>query len=136
MFEGYSADMHAGKFPLMSMGAKPRVLRAQTWEPEPPLAWVEILYVLLSNKKFKISNKNKIDDTPLPPKYVISGRKWGNLTKILEGLLVRFRNFGYNFSGAGDSTHVDGVPRGAFCVHRPGSEDPYWRAQIAIKHFV
>ena len=35
MFEGDSADTCAGKFPLMSMGAKRRVSRAQTRERGP-----------------------------------------------------------------------------------------------------
>ena len=38
MFEGDSADMCAGKFPLVSMGAERRVLRAQTREGGPPSA--------------------------------------------------------------------------------------------------
>ena len=42
MFEGDSADMCAGKFPLMSMGAERRVSCAQTREREPPSALAEI----------------------------------------------------------------------------------------------
>ena len=44
MFEGDSADMCAGKFLLVSMGAKRRVSRAQTQERGPPSALAEILY--------------------------------------------------------------------------------------------
>ena len=38
MFKGNSADMCAGKFPLVSMGAEGRVLHAQTREQGPPSA--------------------------------------------------------------------------------------------------
>ena len=37
-----SADMHAGKFPLVPMGAERRVPRAQTREQGPPSALAEI----------------------------------------------------------------------------------------------
>ena len=42
MFEGDFADMYAGKFPLVSMGAERRVSRAQTRERGPPSALAEI----------------------------------------------------------------------------------------------
>ena len=38
MFEGAFADMCAGKFPLVSMGAEQRVSRVQTLERGPPSA--------------------------------------------------------------------------------------------------
>ena len=47
MFEGDSADMCAGKFPLVSMGAEQRVSRAQTRELGPPSALAEILSVMV-----------------------------------------------------------------------------------------
>ena len=47
MFEGDSADTCAGKFPLVSMGGKRRVSRAQTREREPPSALAE--FCLLSS---------------------------------------------------------------------------------------
>ena len=44
MFEGDSADMFAGKFPLVSMGGgERRVSRAQTRERGPPSALAEII---------------------------------------------------------------------------------------------
>ena len=43
MFESNSADMGAGKFPLVSKGAKRRVSRARTRERGPPLALAEII---------------------------------------------------------------------------------------------
>ena len=43
MFEGDSAGMCAGIFPLVSMGAERRVSRAQTRERGPPSALEEIL---------------------------------------------------------------------------------------------
>ena len=46
MFEGDSADMCAGKFPLVSMGAERRVLRAQTRERGPPSALAEFFMIL------------------------------------------------------------------------------------------
>ena len=42
MFEGDSADICAGKFPLVSMGAEQRVSHAQTREQGPPSALAEI----------------------------------------------------------------------------------------------
>ena len=44
MFEGDSADMCAGKFPLVSMEAERRVSRVQTRELGPPSALAEILF--------------------------------------------------------------------------------------------
>ena len=41
MFEGNSADTHAGKFPLVPMGAERSVPRARTWERGPPSALAE-----------------------------------------------------------------------------------------------
>ena len=43
MFEGDSADMCAGKFPLVSMGVERRVSHAQTREGGPPSVLAEIL---------------------------------------------------------------------------------------------
>ena len=61
MFEDDYADTCAGKFPLMSMAAERRVLRAQTLEREPLSALAEIflfflgsLHGLLSNNIFRI----------------------------------------------------------------------------------
>ena len=48
MFEGDSADTCAIKFPLVSMGAERRVLRAQTRERGPPSALAEI-YIAFSS---------------------------------------------------------------------------------------
>ena len=48
MFEGDSADMCAGKFPLMLMGAKQRVSRAQTRERGPPSALAEFTLILMA----------------------------------------------------------------------------------------
>ena len=49
MFEGDSADMCAGNFPLVSMGAERRVSRAQTRERGPPSALAEILNAYLKD---------------------------------------------------------------------------------------
>ena len=43
VFEGDYADMCAGKFPLVSMGAERRVSRVQTRERGPPSALAENL---------------------------------------------------------------------------------------------
>ena len=45
MFEGNSADMCAGKFPLVSMGAERRVSRTQTRERGLPSALAEIVSI-------------------------------------------------------------------------------------------
>ena len=42
MFEGDSADMCAGKFPLVPMGVERRVSRVQTRDRGPPSALAEI----------------------------------------------------------------------------------------------
>ena len=43
LFEGDSEDTVTGKFPIVSMGAERRVLRAQTLERGPPSALAQIL---------------------------------------------------------------------------------------------
>ena len=43
MFEGDSADMCAGKFPLVSMGGRAEGLACADWERGPPSALAEIL---------------------------------------------------------------------------------------------
>ena len=48
MFEGDSADMCAGKFPLVSMGGRAEGSRAQTREQGPPSALAEIINSLKS----------------------------------------------------------------------------------------
>jgi hypothetical protein len=47
MFEGDSADMCAGKFPLVSMGGRSNGQACADGERGPPLARVEILKLLL-----------------------------------------------------------------------------------------
>ena len=47
MIEGDSADMCAGKNPLVSMGGERRVSRAQTRERGPPSALAEISFLSL-----------------------------------------------------------------------------------------
>ena len=50
MFEGDHADMHGGKFLLVSMGVEQGVERVQTREQRTPSALEEILHMLLSHK--------------------------------------------------------------------------------------
>ena len=49
MFEGLSADTHAGKFPLASMGVEWRVSCAQTRERGPPSALAEFGIIFFSS---------------------------------------------------------------------------------------
>jgi hypothetical protein len=58
MFEGDSADMCAGKFMLVLMGAERRVSRAQTRERGPPSMLAELSLILgiklMRSKRLKI----------------------------------------------------------------------------------
>ena len=47
MFDGDSADICAGKFPLVSMGGRAEGSRAQTQERGPPAALAEIFSFVL-----------------------------------------------------------------------------------------
>jgi hypothetical protein len=60
MFEGDSANMCAGKFPLVSMGTERRVLRVQIRERGHPSALTEICQVInLSCWGYHYSKPNK-----------------------------------------------------------------------------
>ena len=50
MFEGDSADMCAGKFPPVLIGAERRVSRAQTLERGPPSALAEYFFRIICMK--------------------------------------------------------------------------------------
>ena len=79
------------KFPLMLLGAKPRVQRAQNLATRTSIGMVENSFFLLLQRP-DFNEKIALPPLPCPNNLILTG-KWVNFKHIPERLIVASRDF-------------------------------------------